>query len=142
MTRFLRYNWLSVCYMEKGQIRFIMILLVIIALSGVLFGVLYGEQERRLIKAERARQAFFEEQRAALMERKKYLDAIAAQKTELRAEMVAARDQYDQLLRNQAETIKQSQTTTTQVKTVPVQTTAIKPTTASRPVATRKTKTS
>ena len=37
--------------MGKGKLRFIVVLVVMITLSGALFGVLYHEQEKRIAKA-------------------------------------------------------------------------------------------
>lgn len=128
--------------MEKGKIRFVVALVIVIALSGILFGVLYREQVRRITKAESDRQVFLEEQRAIEQERKRYFDGIATRRTELRAHMEENRLQYEELLKNQPSEIAKNQTTTTQKVTVPVQTTVKAPVAVAKPKATRKTKSS
>lgn len=128
--------------MEKGKIRFVVALVIVIALSGILFGVLYREQVRRITKAESDRQVFLEEQRAIEQERKRYFDGITTKRAELRAHMEESRLQYEELLKNQPSEIAKNQTTTTQKVTVPVQTTVKAPVAVAKPKATRKTKSS
>jgi len=128
--------------MEKGKIRFIVALVIVITLSGIMFGVLYREQVRRIAKAESDRQVFLEEQRAIEQERKRYFDGIATRRTELRAHMEENRLQYEELLKNQPSEIAKNQTTTTQKVTVPVQTIVKAPVAVAKPKATRKTKSS
>jgi len=128
--------------MEKGKIRFVVALVIVITLSGILFGVLYREQVRRITKAESDRQVFLEEQRAIEQERKRYFDGITTKRAELRAHMEESRLQYEELLKNQPSEIAKNQTTTTQKVTVPVQTTVKAPVAVAKPKATRKTKSS
>ena len=128
--------------MEKGKIRFVVALVIVIALSGILFGVLYREQVRRITKAESDRQAFLEEQRVLEQERKRYFDGITTKRAELRAHMEESRLQYEELLKNQPGEIAKNQTTMTQKVTVPVQTTVKTPVAVAKPKATRKTKSS
>ncbi len=128
--------------MEKGKIRFIVALIVVIAFSGLLFGVLYREQVRRIAKAESDRHAFLEEQQAIEQERKRYFDGVSAKRAELRMSMEESKLQYEELLKNQPGEIAKNQTTTTQTVTVPVQTTVKTPVAVAKPKATRKTKSS
>ena len=128
--------------MEKGKIRFIIALVVIIASSALLFGVLYREQARRIAKAESDRQAFLEQQQAVEQDRKQYFESVAAKRIDLRAGMLESKRQYEELLKNQPQAIAQNQKTTTQTVTVPVQTTVKTPVTVSKPTSTRTTKTS
>ena len=128
--------------MEKGKIRFIIALVVTIAFSALLFGVLYREQVRRIAKAESDRQAFLESQRLIEQDRKQYFESVAAKRADLRAGMLESKRQYEELLKNQPQAIAQNQKTTTQTVTVPVQTTVKTPVTVSKPTSTRTTKTS
>lgn len=126
--------------MEKGKIRFIVILISILGLSGVLFGVLYAEEGKRISRAERNRQTFLAEQQQIEQERQRYFDEVAAKRTELRASMETSKAQYEELLKNQPAAIAKSQTTKTETVTVPVQTKVT--TSVSKPAATRSTKSS
>jgi flagellar biosynthesis/type III secretory pathway M-ring protein FliF/YscJ len=127
---------------EKGKIRFIVALVVLIVFSILLFGVLYREQGKRIAKAESDRQVFLEEQRAIEQDRKQYFENVAAKRAELRSGMAESKSQYEQLLNNQPEAIAKNKTTTTETATVPVKTTVTTPVTVSKPTATRKTKSS
>lgn len=126
--------------MEKGKIRFIVILISMLGLSGVLFGVLYAEEGKRIARAEENRRTFLVEQQGIEQERKRYFDEVAAKRTELRAQMEASKAQYEQLLKNQPAAIAKSQTTKTETVTVPVQTKVS--TSVSKPKSTRSTKSS
>lgn len=126
--------------MEKGKIRFIVILISILGLSGVLFGVLYAEEGKRISRAERDRQTFLAEQQQIEQERQRYFDEVAAKRAELRASMEASKTQYEELLKNQPAAIAKSQTTKTETVTVPVQTKVT--TSVSKPTSTRSTKSS
>ena len=126
--------------MEKGKIRFIVVLISILGLSGVLFGVLFAEEGKRISRAERDRQVFLAEQQTIEQDRKRYFDEVAAKRVELRATMETSKVQYEELLKNQPAAIAKSQTTKTETVTVPVQkkvTTSI-----SKPASTRSTKSS
>ena len=126
--------------MEKGKIRFIVVLVSILGLSGVLFGVLFAEEGKRISRAERDRQTFLAEQQAVEQERQRYFDEVAAKRVELRATMEASKAQYEELLKNQPAAIAKSQTTKTETVTVPVQTKVT--TSVSKPTSTRSTKSS
>ena len=126
----------------KGKLRFIVVLVVMITLSGALFGVLYHEQEKRIAKAEWNRRAFLEEQQIIEQDRKQYFESVAAKRAELRSGMTESKNQYEELLKNQSDVIAKNQKTTTQTVTVPVQTTVKTPVAVSKPKATRKTKSS
>ena len=63
--------------MEKGKIRFIVVLISILGLSGVLFGVLFAEEGKRISRAERDRQVFLAEQQTIEQDRKRYFDEVA-----------------------------------------------------------------
>ena len=126
--------------MEKGKIRFIVVLVSILGLSGVLFGVLFAEEGKRISRAERDRQTFLAEQEEIEQERKRYFDEVAAKRVELRATMEASKAQYEELLKNQPAAIAKSQTTKTETVTVPVQTKVT--TSVSKPTSTRSTKSS
>lgn len=128
--------------MEKGKIRFIVALVVVIALAGSLFGVLFHEQKKRIATAELNRKSFVEEQQAVEQARKQYFDSVAAKRAELRSGMTESKNQYEELLKNQSDVIAKNQKTTTQTVTVPVQTTVKTPVAVSKPKATRKTKSS
>ena len=128
--------------MEKGKIRFIVVLVTLLLLSGILFGVLYAEEGKRLARAERDRQTFLVEQQAIEQDRKQYFTEVAAKRAELRAGMDASKQQYEALLKNQSAAIAQNQTTRTETVTVPVQTSITTSTTVSKPKSTRSTKTS
>ncbi|MBP6889707.1 MAG: hypothetical protein KBC83_03745 [Candidatus Moranbacteria bacterium] len=128
--------------MEKGKIRFAVLIVVFVVFFGFLFGVLYHEQEKRIAKAEFDRQVFLEEQKLIEQERKRYFESVTAKRIELRSGMADSKRQYEELLKNQSDSIAQNQTTTTQMVTVPVQTKVTTPVAVSRPKATRKTKTS
>lgn len=134
--------WVYNMHMEKGKIRFIVALVVVIALAGSLFGVLFHEQKKRIATAELNRKSFVEEQQSLEQARKQYFDSVAAKRTDLRASMSESKQQYEQLLKNQQDAIAQSQTTTTQTVTVPVKTVVSIPVVVTKPTATRKTKTS
>ncbi len=129
-------------HMEKGKIRFIVALVVVIALAGSLFGVLFHEQKKRIATAELNRKSFVEEQQAVEQARKQYFDSVAAKRAELRSGMTESKNQYEELLKNQSDVIAKNQKTTTQTVTVPVQTTVKTPVAVSKPKATRKTKSS
>lgn len=126
--------------MEKGKIRFIVVLISILGLSGVLFGVLFAEEGKRISRAERDRQTFLAEQEGIEQERQRYFDDVAAKRVELRATMEASKAQYEELLKNQPAAIAKSQTTKTETVTVPVQTKVT--TSVSKPASTRSTKSS
>lgn len=126
--------------MEKGKIRFIVVLISILGLSAVLFSVLYAEEGKRISRADRDRQAFLAEQQAIEQDRKRYFDEVAAKRSELRANMEASKAQYEELLKNQPAAIAKSQTTKTETVTVPVQTKVS--TSVSKPKSTRSTKSS
>ncbi len=126
--------------MEKGKIRSIVVLVSILGLSGVLFGVLFAEEGKRISRAERDRQMFLAEQEEIEQERKRYFDEVAAKRVELRAAMEASKAQYEELLKNQPAAIAKSQTTKTETVTVPVQTKVM--TSVSKPTSTRSTKSS
>jgi len=128
--------------MGKGKIRFAVVFVAIVIFSGVLFGVLYYEQEKRIVKAEFNRQAFLEEQQSIEKERKRYFEGVTAKRQELRSGMAESKRQYEELLQDQPNAITQNQTTTTQTVTVPVQTKVSIPVAVSQPKATRQTKTS
>ncbi len=128
--------------MGKGKLRFIILLIALISFSGALFGVLYHEQEKRIAKAERNRQVFLEEQQAIEQDRRQYFESVAAKKAELRSGMTESKKQYEELLRNQPDTVAKNQTTTTQKVTVPVQTAVKTPVAVAKPKATRKSKSS
>ena len=128
--------------MEKGKIRLVVALLLVVALASVLFGVLYHEEEKRLAKAGLDRQAFLEEQQALEQRRQQYLEGVAGQKAASRAGMADAKQQYTQLLQGQSDAIAKRQTITTQTTTVPVQTQVTNPAVVAKPTPARKTKTS
>ncbi len=134
--------WVYNMHMEKGKIRFIVALVVVIALAGSLFGVLFHEQKKRIATAELNRKSFVEEQQAVEQARKQYFDSVAAKRAELRSGMTESKNQYEELLKNQSDVIAKNQKTTTQTVTVPVQTTVKTPVAVSKPKATRKTKSS
>lgn len=126
--------------MEKGKLRFIVVLISILGLSGVLFGVLFAEEGKRISRTEQNRQAFLVEQQTIEQDRKRYFDEVAAKRVELRANMEASKAQYEELLKNQPTAIAKSQTTKTETVTVPVQTKVT--TSVSKPKSTRSTKSS
>lgn len=126
--------------MEKGKLRFIVVLISILGLSGVLFGVLFAEEGKRISRTEQNRQAFLVEQQMIEQDRKRYFDEVAAKRVELRANMEASKAQYEELLKNQPTAIAKSQTTKTETVTVPVQTKVT--TSVSKPKSTRSTKSS
>ena len=126
--------------MEKGKIRFIVVLISILGLSGVLFGVLFAEEGKRISRAERDRQVFLAEQQTIEQDRKRYFDEVAAKRVELRATMETSKVQYEELLKNQPAAIAKSQTTKTETATVPVQKKVT--TSVSKPASTRSTKSS
>ena len=126
--------------MEKGKIRFIVVLISILGLSGVLFGVLFAEEGKRISRAERDRQTFLTEQEKVEQERQRYFDEVAAKRVELRATMETSKAQYEELLKNQPAAIAKSQTTKTETVTVPVQKKVT--TSVSKPASTRSTKSS
>ncbi len=126
--------------MEKGKIRFIVVLISILGLSGVLFGVLFAEEGKRISRAERDRQVFLAEQQTIEQDRKRYFDEVAAKRVELRATMETSKVQYEELLKNQPAAIAKSQTTKTETVTVPVQKKVT--TSVSKPASTRSTKSS
>ena len=126
--------------MEKGKIRFIVVLVSILGLSGVLFGVLFAEEGKRISRAERDRQVFLAEQQTIEQDRKRYFDEVAAKRVELRATMETSKVQYEELLKNQPAAIAKSQTTKTETVTVPVQKKVT--TSVSKPASTRSTKSS
>ena len=126
--------------MGKGKIKFLVFLVVILGLFGVLFVVLATEEEKRLVKAAQNRQAFLEEQQAIVESRQKYFESIEAKRAELRSEMDAAKQNYEQQIADQPAAIAGQQTTKTTTVTVPVKTPVT--TKVATPKPARKTKTS
>jgi hypothetical protein len=128
--------------MGKGELRFIVVLVVMISFSGALFGVLYHEEGKRIARAERNRKEFLEEQQTLERERREYFEQVAAKRAQLRSSMAESKSQYEELIKNQPEAITKNQITTTETVTVPVKTAVKTPVTVSKPKATRKTKSS
>ncbi len=129
--------------MDKTKTRIILVLIAVIIFGAVYFGVLVTEQKKRLA----SRSATVSDVQGALSEsdrlRAAYFTAVEAKKAELSKAMGEAKTQYETLLSRQPALIEANKkgvsvpvtkTVTTQVPTTSV--------TASKPQATRKTKTS
>jgi peptidoglycan hydrolase CwlO-like protein len=129
--------------MDKMKTRIIIILLVVIVFGGAYFGVLVTEQKKRFF----AHAAMQDDLLASIADSKRrqaeYFAAVGAKKEELAKSMDAAKSQYEKLLRDQPALIEANKkgVSVPVEKTVTVQVPTTTPV-VSKPISTRKTKTS
>ena len=126
--------------MNKYSIIIISILLTVVIFGGVFFGVLRAEELKRQTKNAIAREEFLARVEEAETARKAYFELVQKKKEELRWQMEGAKQQYDQLLKDQPNLVAtQKQTVTKTVnQTVPVTSTQ----TVTKPKSTKTTKSS
>ncbi len=129
--------------MDKTKTRIILVLIAVIVFGASYFGVLMTEQKKRLAIRSATASDIVTSLAEADRLRTEYFTAVETKKAELRKAMGEAKTQYETLLSRQPALIDANKkgvsvpvtkTVTTQVPTTSV--------TASKPQATRKTKTS
>lgn len=126
--------------MKKTSFQIATILFSLLLLVGSWFWVLYREENRRLAKATEEQSAYLAQLRATDQERKVYFEGIAETRRQQQEAMTQAKDQYEALLKTQAEQVQAQAQTTTQVVSKPVtKQTTVK---VAKPKSTRKSKTS
>lgn len=122
-----------------------MILLFIIFSGGAYFAVLAAEENKRLAKNTADRERFMDEVRELDRARQLYLESVSQNRAASKQNMEVARQQYEELLKNQPTLIRQNQkqTATTVKQLVPVaKSSNVGTTQTSKPKSTRTTKTS
>ncbi|MGK2848726.1 MAG: hypothetical protein ACSLEX_01510 [Minisyncoccota bacterium] len=122
-------------------------LIIVIAFVSPTFAVLFIEHARQITKAKSERQDIELAQVEAERARYEYLTVVENQKKSMEQVMSESRTQYEQLLKNQPELIKDNQTTTTRTVMKPIVTQKIveqpvAPTIKSKPKSSSTTKSS
>ncbi|MFZ2299724.1 MAG: hypothetical protein WAW00_01145 [Candidatus Moraniibacteriota bacterium] len=131
--------------MGKTKIRGIVLALSIILFGGSYFAVLAVEENRRLAKNIADREQFMIDVRELDRARQLYLESVLESRAASKQNMELARQQYEELLKNQPSLIQQNkkQATTTVQQLVPVaKSSNVSATQTSKPKSTRTTKTS
>lgn len=131
--------------MNKVILHIALILFLLILCGGSFFAVLASEERNRLVKSKADQDRFLSDVRELEKARQVYLDNIAQAREASRQAMVTAKQQYEQLLKDQPALIQknQKQTVTTVKQLVPVATSSnVSGAQASKPKSTTTTKTS
>ncbi|MDO8565865.1 MAG: hypothetical protein Q7S04_01600 [Candidatus Moranbacteria bacterium] len=142
--------------MNKTGLRVILVSFFIVLFGGSFFSVLAVEENNRLAKSKANQEQFLSDVQALDRARQAYLESVLESRTASKEGMAVAKAQYEALLKNQPTLIAQNQkqTTTTVKQQVPVASSgnskstkssgssSVKSTQASKPAATRTTKTS
>lgn len=131
--------------MDKIKIRIIVILLSIIAFGGTYFAVLAAEESKRLAKQSVDQEEFLKSIREMDLARKSYLESVMQSRAASKQNMDQAKQQYEELLKNQPMLIQenQKQTTAKVEQLVPVaKSSNVSTAQTEKPKSTRKTKTS
>lgn len=132
-------------FMGKTKIRSVILVLALVLFGGSYFAVLAVEQNRRLAKNIVDQERLLDNVRELDRARQLYLESILQSRAASRQSMEVAKQQYEELLKNQPSLIQQNtkQATTTVEQLVPVASSSnVSSTQTSKPTSTRTTKTS
>ena len=135
------YVWYTF-FMDKMKIRIILVLVSVLSFSLALFGVLYAEGQKNLVRREESLLEFVTQLREGDQARKGYYENIAKQKEDLRKQMSDAEQSYQELLKDQPDIVagKKEQVTKVTEQVVPV--TTQQAVSVSKPKSTKSTKAS
>lgn len=124
--------------------RLLIIFISLVSFGGPFAAVVAIENAKRVEKVIRERQDYAEAQRETEAARYQYYLDLAERRNNLKTSMSEAKAQYEQLLKNQPDLIKQGQKTVTQTTVEPVTTQKVVnvPVTTSKPKSSTKTKSS
>ncbi len=131
--------------MANIQARLLLTLITLVAFTGPFIGVMILENVKRDTKLIANQEAVASVKKDTDAARYEYYLGIAEQREVLRKSMADAKTEYDKLISDQPQLVKDNQKTVTQTTTVPVVTqkvTSVPVTTYSAPKSSTKTKTS
>lgn len=128
--------------MDKIKMRIIAVLAFALIFNGVLFGILYSEELKRLAKRDGEINETLAKAALASEARKRYYEQITDDRKKLREQMEKSKADYEAALQEQpARVAEQKREVTKMVETV-VPVTTKEAVTASKPTSTKSTKTS
>lgn len=128
--------------MDKIKMRIIAVLAFALIFNGVLFGILYSEELKRLAKRDGEINETLAKAALASEARKRYYEQITDDRKKLREQMEKSKADYEAALQEQpARVAEQKREVTKMVETV-VPVTTKEAMTASKPTSTKSTKTS
>lgn len=129
-------------FMDKTKMRIIAILVSALVFNGVLFGVLYAEELKRIAKRDEQMNDAVARVMQVDEARKRYYEQIVEDRRKLREQMEMSKADYDDLLARQPDLVAEQKQTVTKVVQEVVPVTTKETVTVSKPKSTKSTKSS